>query len=82
MRISTGIARPALRQSVSTEMPSFRQAEIEDDRVIGLGVARNQPSSPSIGAVDRIARARQRIGDLAVQIPVVLDNEKPQIRSP
>ena len=52
------------------------QAEIEDDRVVGLGLAEELALLAVDGAVDRVARLLQRGDDLAVEVLVVFDDEQ------
>ena len=58
------------------------QAEIEHDGVVGLGVAEEMPLLAVEGRVDGIARIAQRGDELAVQVWIVLDDEKSQSRCP
>ena len=58
------------------------QADIEDHRVVGLGLAEIVPLLAVERAVHDIARVRQRGRELAVQIGVVLDDKKPQANLP
>ena len=52
------------------------QADVEHDRVIGLGVAAKPAFLAIESAVDRIARRLERGGDLAIEIAIVFDNQK------
>ena len=54
----------------------LRQADIQNDGVIGLGVAEEPTFFPVKGAVDRVSRCFKRGHDLAVEISVVFDNEQ------
>jgi len=54
----------------------LRQADIEDDRVIGLGLAQIMALLAVEGAVDHIAGVRERSRQLAIEIGVVLDDEQ------
>ena len=63
---------PALQHGDAVHL---RQADVEDDGVIGLGVAEEVPLLAVMGPVDDIARLFQGLGELPVQIPVVLDNQ-------
>ena len=56
----------------------LRQAEIEDHRVVGLGLAEIVALLAVEGAVDGIAGVAQRGHELAIQVGIVLDNEKSQ----
>ncbi len=56
---------------------AFGQSDIEHDRVIRLGVAAKPTFLAVERSVDRIARSLQRRAHLTVQIPIVLDNQKP-----
>ena len=56
---------------------AFGQADVEHDRVVRLGVAAKPALLAVERAVDRIARGLERGGHLTVQIPIVLDNQKP-----
>ena len=60
----------------------LRQADIEHDRVVGLGLAEIVALLAVEGAVDHIAGLGQRRRKLAVQIGIVLDNEEPHGDSP
>ena len=53
------------------------QADVEHDRVVGLGVAEKPAFLAVESAVDRIAGRLQRRHDLAIEIAIVFDNEKP-----
>ena len=55
----------------------LRQADIEDDRVVGLGLAEIMALLAVKGAVDHVAGLGQRRGKLAVEIGIVLDDEEP-----
>ena len=52
------------------------QADVEHDRVIGLGVAEKPAFLAVEGPVDGVARRFQRRRDLAVEIAIVFDDEK------
>ena len=58
------------------EPVALRQADIEHDGVIGFGV----PSKPALfaveGAVDGVAGSFQRGRHLAVEVPIVFDNQQ------
>ena len=54
----------------------LRQAEIEDDGVVGLGLAEELPLLAVEGGVDRVARLFEGGHDLLIEGSVVLDNEK------
>ena len=56
----------------------LRQADVEDDGVVGLGLAEIMALLAVEGAVDDIAGVGQRGGELAVEIGVVLDDEEAQ----
>ena len=56
---------------------AFGQADVEHDRVVRLGVAAKPAFLAVERAVDRIARRLEGGGHLTVQIPIVLDNQKP-----
>ena len=56
----------------------LRQADVEDHRVIGLGLAEVMAFLAVEGAVDHIARVGQRRGELAVEVGIVLDHEETQ----
>ena len=71
------MARPALRQASRTDNAvALGQADVEHDRVIGLGVAEKPALLAVEGAVDRVARRLQRRHDLSVEIAIVFDNKK------
>ena len=76
VRISTGIRRPFSRQRLRTDRPSMpRQAEIEHDRAVVLGVA----AKPRLLAVrrrfDDVAGRAERPLDLGRDSRIVLDHE-------
>ena len=52
------------------------QADVEHDRVIGLGVAEEPALLAVEGAIDRVAGRFERSGNLAVEITVVFDNQQ------
>ena len=54
----------------------LRQAEIEDDGVVGLGLAEELPFLAVDGRVDRVARLFEGGHDLLIEGSVVLDDEK------
>ena len=54
------------------------QADVEDHRVIGLGLAEIMALLAVEGAVDHVARVGQRGGELAVEVGIVLDHEETQ----
>ena len=56
----------------------LRQADIEDDGVIGLGLAEIMALLAVEGAVDHIAGIGQGGGELTVEIGIVLDDEQTQ----
>ena len=56
----------------------LRQADVEDDRVVGLGLAEVMALLAVEGAVDHIAGVGQRGGELAVEVGIVLDDEEAQ----
>ena len=56
------------------------QADVEDDGVVGLGLAEVMPLLAVEGAVDHIAGVGQRRRELAVEIGIVLDNEEAQAK--
>ena len=56
----------------------LRQADIENDRVVGFGLAEIMALLAVEGAIDDIAGVGQRGGELAVEIGVVLDHEEAQ----
>src|ERR1700747_3440191 len=56
---------------------AFGQADVEHDRVIRLGVAAKPASLAVERAADGIARSLEGRGYLTVEIPIVLDNQKP-----
>src|SRR5271166_5189473 len=55
---------------------ALRQAEIEYDRVIGLGVALKPALFPVERAVDRVTGGLEGSGNLPVEIAIVFDNQK------
>ena len=56
---------------------AFGQADVEHDRVVRLGVAAKPAFLAVERAVDRIARSLKSGRHLTVEIPIVLDNQKP-----
>ena len=56
----------------------FRQADIEDHGVVGLGLAEIMALLAVEGAIDDIAGVGQRGGELAVEVGIVLDHEEAQ----
>ena len=52
------------------------QADVEDDGVIGLGLAEVMPFLAVEGAVDHVAGVGQRGRELTVEIGIVLDDEE------
>ena len=55
------------------------QADVEDDGVIGLGLAEEVALLAVEGAIDHIARVGERGGELPVEIGIVLDDEETQV---
>ena len=75
--------RPARRQAVEDrDAVDLRQADVEHDRVVGLGVAEEPAFLAVERLVDRIACLLERGHDLAVEIPIVLDDQKTHAASP
>ena len=56
----------------------LRQADIEDHRVIGLGLAEIMPLLAVERAIDDITGVGQRGRELAVEVGIVLDHEETQ----
>ena len=54
------------------------EAEIEDDGVVGLGIAEEVPLLAVKGGIDRVARIAQRRYELTVEVWIVFHDEKPQ----
>jgi hypothetical protein len=54
---------------------ALRQAEVQHDRVIGLGVAEEPAVFAVERPVDRVACGLERGGNLAVEIAIVFDNQ-------
>ena len=75
--MSTGIfllgAPPFLQHADAVE---HRQAEIEHDRVIGLGVAEEVALLAVLGLVDHIARIGESRNELPVEIGIIFDDEQ------
>ena len=70
------MVRPSRRHCSSTlRAVEPRQADVEDDRVVGLGVAEEMPLLAVEGVVDDVAGLAQRLAELLVQVAVVLDDE-------
>ena len=64
-------------------MPSiFGRPDVEDHRVIGLGLAEEMPLFAIEGAIDDIAGVGQRGDELAIEIGIVFNDEEPQGRPP
>ena len=59
----------------------FRQADVEDDGVVGLGIAQIMALLAVEGAVDDVAGVGQRGRELAVEVGVVFDDEQAQRHS-
>ena len=53
----------------------LRQAEIEDDGVVGLRLAEELPFLAVHGGIDRVARLFEGRHDLLIEGSVILDNE-------
>ena len=71
------MARPALRQDSSTEMPSiFGRADVEDDGVVRLALAEIVALLAVESPIDDVAGVGQRGGKLPIEIRIVLDDEK------
>ena len=60
----------------------FRQADIEDHRVVGLALAEIVPFLAVESAIDDIAGIGQRGGELPIEIRIVLNNKKAQSTAP
>ena len=60
----------------------LRQADIENDGVVGLALAEEVAFLAVEGAIDHIAGVGQRRGELAIEIGIVFDNEKAQSTAP
>ena len=56
----------------------LRQADVEDDRVVGLGFAEKVALLAVEGAVDHIARVGERGRELPIEVGIVLDDEETQ----
>ncbi len=56
----------------------LRQADVEDDGVVGLALAEIMALLAVEGAVDDVAGIGQRGGELPIEIGIVLDNKKAQ----
>ena len=56
------------------------QTEIEHDGVVGLGIAEKMPLLAVERGIDGVARIAQRGDELAIEVGIVLDDEKPQSR--
>ena len=68
-------AAPGLQHGNAVHL---RQADIENDRVVGLGLAQIMPLFAVERPVDDIAGVRQGGRKLAVEIRIILDNEETQ----
>ena len=71
-RLDAG-APPAVEHGDAVDL---RQAEIEDDRVIRLGLAEEAAVLAVESLVDGVARMLEGGDDLAIEVFVVLDDEK------
>ena len=78
-RHRAAVAAPGLQHRDAVHL---RQADVEHDGVIGLGVAEEVPLLAVEGAVDHIAGVGQRRRQLAVEIRIVLDDEQAQAGLP
>ncbi len=67
------LAPPGLQHR---EPVHLRQADVQHDGVIGLGLAEEMAFLAIMGAVDGIAGLGQRLDHLAIEIGIVLDNEQ------
>jgi hypothetical protein len=56
----------------------FRQADIENDGVVGFGLSEIMALLAIEGAIDDIAGVGQRSGELTIKVGVVLDHEEAQ----
>ena len=73
------MARPVRRQDFQhRDAVHFGQADVEDDRVVGLDLAEIMPLLAVEGAVDDVTGVGQRGGELAVEVGVVFDDEQAQ----
>ena len=57
------------------------QADVEDHRVVGLGLAEILAFLAVEGAVDHVARVGQGGGELTVEVGIVLDDEETQVEA-
>ena len=69
------VAAPCLQHRDAVHL---RQADVENDGVIGLAVAEEVPLLAVERPVDHITGIRQRGRQLTVEIGVILDNEQAQ----
>ena len=77
------MARPAAAPRLEhRDAVHLGQADVEDDGVVGLGLAEKVAFLAVEGAVDHIARVGQRRRELAVEIGIVLDDEEAHIYPP
>src|SRR4051812_13485028 len=60
----------------------LRQADVEHHGIVGLVVTEKMPLLAIEGAIDDIAGVGQRLGKLAIEIGVVLDDEQAHASSP
>ncbi len=60
----------------------LRQAGVEDDHVVGFGVAEEEAFLAIEGGIDGVARVGERRDELPVEIAIVLDNQNPQVVPP
>ncbi len=76
MRISTGVVMPASPPALQhRDAVDLGQAEVEDDRVIGLGLAQELRLLAVGGVVDRIVGVGQGALQLARQVGIVFDQQ-------
>ena len=73
----TGILRSAAPPLLEhRDAVHLRQADVEDDDVVGLGVAEEIALLAVGRRIDGVAGIRQRCDQLTVQIFIILDDER------
>src|ERR1700741_3252975 len=60
----------------------LRQADVEDDCIVGLAVAEEMPFLTVEGAIDDISGIAQRSGALTVEIRIVLNDKQAHVCLP
>ena len=67
---------PGTAPSLENGQPvHLRQADVEDDRVVGLGIAEEMALLAIAGRIDGIAGIGQRCDELAIELGIVFNDE-------